>query len=249
MKCKLPAAIFLAFLSAPAAAVQVQSTTSVYLTFRQCMAGETACDSISKTMLKSFGGLPGAPGAQASSEATDYGTANGTAKLEDAGGNTQMSAHVGSLPGARNGSNVFFLQRYTNTSDREEKLSLGATLTFGQNVPAGNSDFTDDSGAQSLAFAELEIFTLSTGAIEAGTTAEDNHQMFQSGPPPGTVYKSLGNAVVSGTVNTTAQGSETLAVSGQVPAGESVWLLGVLQTLGANGAVVDGRLETRMNIE
>ena len=72
--------------------------------------------------------------------------------------------------------------------------------------------------------------------------------MFQSGPPPGAVYKSLGNAVTSGTSNTTEQGSKTLAVSGQVPAGESVWLMGLLQALGANGAVVNGRLETGSNI-
>lgn len=247
MKFKLAVFLFLALLTGPAAAVQVQSTTSVLLTFRQCVEGETACDSISGMRLKSFGGLPGAPDAQASQEDAEYGSANGNANLAD--GNMQMNANISSLPGARNGGNVFFLQRYENTSEHEQKLTLDATLTFDQTVPAENADFTDASGAQSVVGAELEIFTLSVDAVEAGTTAEDNHNVFQSGPPPEAVYTSVADAAASGTKNATGQGSKTFSVSGRIPPGESVWIFGVLQTLGANGAVIKGRLETRSTIE
>ena len=143
MKLKLALIFFLVLLSGPAAAVQVQSTTSVLLTFRQCMEGETACDSISGIKFKSLGGLPGATDAQASHEDAEYGTANGNANL--AGGNTQMNASINSLPGARNGANVFILERYENSSEHAQKLTLDATLTFDQTVPAENADFTDAS--------------------------------------------------------------------------------------------------------
>jgi hypothetical protein len=41
----------------------VQSSTSVYLTFRHCVSGETVCDSIVPVEVGRYGGLPGEPAA------------------------------------------------------------------------------------------------------------------------------------------------------------------------------------------
>lgn len=249
MKNKLLAILSLALLAGPVVAEQIQSTTGAFVTFRQCIEGATACDSVSETKLSSFGGLPGDSEAQASQEDPAYGAANGRAKLTDSNGNAQLSAGISSLPGTRNGSNVFFIQRYTNTSMRTETFNLDANLTFDQTVPDGNSVFPDDSPANSGANAELEIFTLNVDALEAGTTARDNNYLILDGPPPGVIYESLGEAASMGNNDGSGEGSKALAVNVLIPPGESVWLLGTLQAIGANGATVNASLDTKTTIE
>jgi len=240
----------MALLTGHASAEQIQSTTGVNVTFRQCVEGVTACDSISETKRNSFGGLPGDREAQASQEDPAYGSSSGSAKLTGTKGNAQLSGSISVAPGARNGSTTFFLQRYTNTSKHAERLTLGATLTFDQTVPEENSVFTEDSSTRSSASAEMEIFTLSIDAIEAGTTVEDNNIfMFQEAPEADVIYESLGDAAAMGSENLTGAGSEVLSITVSIPPGESVWLFGLLQVLGANGAVMTASLETTATIE
>lgn len=241
---KFVVALILVLAAGNVAAEQVQSTTGAYVTFRQCIEGETACDSLSETKIKSFGGLPGDSEAQASQEDPVYGSSSGLAKLTDVRGSAEMSANANSRPGARNGGNVFFLQRYTNSSNYSEKLTLDATLTYDQTVPGENSAFTENGGAHSVANAELELFTLSIDTIEAGTTSEDNNMFLHSPPPPDVEYQLLDNTAAEGVNNVTGAGSAALAVSTVIPPGESIWLLGILQALGSNGAVVKAGLET-----
>ncbi len=95
---------------------RVQSSTSVFLTFRHCVAGETVCDSIAPVEAGSYGGLPGEPAAITSHADPTYGEASGSAQLTGARGAAELSANATSLPATRNGAKSITLQRYTNES-------------------------------------------------------------------------------------------------------------------------------------
>ncbi len=160
----------------------VQSSTSVFLTFRHCVSGETVCDSIGPVEADSYGGLPGEPAASTSHADTTYGEASGSAQLTGAPGAAELSANSTSLSSTRNGANSIILQRYTNTSANTETLTFGASLTYNQTIPAENAGFPADSPARSGANAEIIIFSMDADFLEAGTTAEENTTALMEGP-------------------------------------------------------------------
>ncbi len=249
MKNTFPVILALLMLAGPVSAEMVQSTTSVYLTFRECIEGETACDSVSNVKVGKYGGLPGDSEAHSSQDDPGYGKSTGRSKLADSPGEATLEAAISSLPGARNGSNSYFFQRYTNKGTHRETLTFGGKLTYEQTVPASNANFPVDKGGHSSAFAELEIFSLSMDAIDVGVTASDNGKFLNSELPPGVVHQSLSNTIVKGNQNESGAGK--IAVSGTVSLdpGESVWMLAILQAIGSHGTEVKAVLDTKTTIK
>ncbi len=224
----------------------VQSSTSVYLTFRHCVSGETVCDSIAPVEAGSYGGLPGEPAAITSHADPTYGEASGSAQLTGAPGAAKLSANATSLPTTRNGSNCVILQRYTNKGANAETLTFGATLTYKQTIPAENTGFPADSPARSGAYAEFVIFSMDADSVEAGTTAEENGTLLMEGPDPSIITAELEFAGTAPLSNVTESGTETLSSTVTVEPGDSIWLWVVLQSLAANGAEVSATLDTKL---
>ena len=224
----------------------VQSTTGVMLTFRHCIAGEKVCDSIGPYEAASYGGLPGAPAAITSHADPAYGEASGSAQLTGAPGAAELSANATSLPAMRNGANSVTLQRYTNESASAETLTVGATLTYNQTIPAENADFAADSSARSGAHAEIYIFSLDVDSLEAGTTAEENSTLLLEGPDPSITPTELGSDSTEPSSNVTESGTATLSSTVTVEPGDSIWLWVILQSLVANGADVSATLDTKL---
>ncbi len=224
----------------------VQSTTSVFLTFRPCIAGETICDSIGPPEAGSYGGLPGAPAAISSHADPTFGEASGSAQLTGAPGAAEMSAYATSLPTTRNGSNCMILKRYTNKSANAETLTFGATLTYSQTIPAENAVFAAGSAGSSGASAEIYIFSADADSLEAGTTAEENFGFLMEGPDPSIITTELGSASTGPSTNVSEADAKTFSSTVTVEPGDSIWLWAILQSLAANGADVSATLDTTL---
>ncbi len=248
MNNKLLLILAVSLLTGPLAADAdpVQSSTSVFLTFRHCVSGETVCDSIAPVEAGSYGGLPGEPAAITSHADPTYGEASGSAQLTGAPGAAEMSASVSSLPDTRNGGNSFILQRYTNTGASAETLTFGGTLTYDQTVPAENAGFPADGGAHTGAVVELGIFTSNVDSLEAGTTAEENNAALMSDPDPGIEITELEFVSTGPVSNVTGTGTTELSTTVTVNPGESIWLWVALQNFAANGAVANASLDTHL---
>ena len=241
--------LFLLTASVMANAELVQSTTGVYVSFRQCVEGVTLCDSITRTKLAKSAGIPGNSEAQASQEDPAYGVTSGNTKHTRAPGGAQIEASISALQGARNGSSGFVIEHYTNTSTGAESLTFSGKLTYDQTVPGANADFPAEGGSHSFAGAELEIFTLDVDALEAGTTVEENMAIFLDDPDQNVDYAMLKNVKSKGSENVTGSGTKTLSGTVVINPGDSVWMITILQSLGSNGAVVNASLETTTTIE
>jgi len=224
----------------------VKSSTSVFLTFRHCVAGETVCDSIGPYEASSYGGLPGAPAAITSHADPTYGEASGSAQLTGAPGAAELSANATSLPAMRNGANSVTLQRYTNKGANAETLTFAATLTYNQTIPAENAAFPAGSSARSGANAEIYIFSMDADFLEAGTTAEENTTALMEEPDPSITTTELGSASTEPSSNVTESGTATLSSTVTVEPGDSIWLWAILQSLVANGADVSATLDTKL---
>jgi hypothetical protein len=248
MKNNIPAILALGLLTGPltAHADLVRSATGAVATFRQCVSGETACDSVGPSLVRTFGGLPGDLTAQASQADPSYGSSEGSAQITAAPGVADLSASASSLPGTRNGGNSVMLQRYTNTGASAETLSFGITLTYDQSVPAENASFPLEGGAHSRAAAEIAIFTLEVDSYDVGTTAEEVVDALMSEPGPDIGFKELKFAVTGPISNESGSGTTEIAETVTVEPGDSIWLWAILQCLAANGAVVNAAVETKL---
>lgn len=225
--------------------VTVESTTSIILTMRECVAGETACDNVgtATTMIK--GGLPGEPEATATHEDPAFGEVAGGVKLLTLPRVSEHSARSGSLPGARNGGNAAILRKYTNSSGDAEVVTLTGILTYEQSVPEANSGLPEDSPGRSGAGVELAIVRLNADVLEAGTTAEENHLMLEQGIEE-IGYTELGSNTGGPLSNVSETGTRTVSVTVTVEAGESIWLWAALQSIAANGAEVNASFVTEI---
>ena len=241
--------LFLVFLvgSNAVIAVPVQSTTSVYVSLRKCVAGETACDSIERTHSNAIGGLPGSTDARASQKDPAYGESTGSSQLTGEPGAARLTAVVKTMPGARNGSSNITLQRYTNMSETIQTLIFDGTLIFDQTIPEENAEFPPDGGGQSGVVVEMELFSSKLDSFEAGNTAEENWAAFNTEEPD--ENQMLANATTDGMVMiVTGQGTKALTMSIELKPGDSIWMFGLLQVIAANGAVVDASLDTRLTL-
>ena len=167
MKDKFLMVLAVASLAGPTVsrAELVQAGTANILTFRDCIAGESICDSFGGMEQASFGGLPGELAAEVSQADVAYGEAYGNAQLTGAPGAAELKAITTSEPAKRNGSSNMMLQRYTNTSDSAETLTFSADLTYEQTVPDENASFPDGESTRSGVSAEIAIFIMDDDSI------------------------------------------------------------------------------------
>lgn len=252
MKLNILAVITVGLLAGPTAALAdlIQSGTTVNLTFRTCIAGTTACDDFSPA-INTYAGFPGDQTAQANASDPDFGATSGSAEL--AGVTVgKLSATASSLTGKRNGGNSATLQRYTNMGSVTETLTLNAVLSYDQVVPLDNTDFPPPG--QSSAPAQVFIFSTSDESIEAGDTKESNWQAVFFANTCGTCtnprfanFSFLAGAAFGDSSNATGAGTMTRTLSVDVDPGESIWIAAQLQSLAANGAVVDATLNTNFS--
>lgn len=254
-KCILLISLLLA--AGPVSAELVTSTSGVMVTSRDCVAGKTVCDAFGRSTAMEIDGLPGARQAQASLDEAAVGKAVGSTMLTDEPGGAVLKASINPLPGKRNGANSIFIQRYTNVSERAGSLTFRATLTYEQTIPAENADFPDKNDEEagtfdlgSVASAEIGIFAVDVAGIEAGTTASDNMSalMVEAGLPEGVEPVELHFSKAQEHKNVNGTGTAELSGTVTIAPGDSIWMLAILQSLGANGAVISGTLSTSTTV-
>lgn len=227
----------------PANATLVDSSTTVFLTFRDCVAGTTACDSITPTTNNSYNGLPGDSSASGTLSDANRSVSGSAALL--GGGASHLEGHSDSSTGTRDGANAASLQRYTHTGATSAMLNFTGYFNYEQTVPAGNALFPPTGGGRSLATAFLNVFTLTAALFEAGTTEQDNFQALFIGAPSMAGYSSLGSDMFTGP-DVTASGMATLSVSVNLNPGDTIWLYSEMQALAANDATVWASLDTAL---
>lgn len=236
---RLPARSPLALvLAAPlfAHAVNITAGTSEYITFRDCIAGVTACDSISPIVAGQYGGNPGAFSSAATQHHAGYGSASGSVSFSGVIGAPVLHASASSDPGKRANTNSVALQSYTYTGSTPTTRTFGGTLTYAQTL----TGTYPDTGATGV-YAVIDAFTLAAASIDAGVDAASNFDALFAEPfatDPATGYVDLAqNSFLDDTTN--ASGAANLSVTLNLTPGETVWLYVLLQTPAVNGSVVD----------
>ena len=229
---------FALLLAAPlfAHAVAITAGTSEYVTFRDCVPGATACDSISPIRASQYGGSPGAYSSASTQNVGGYGSASGSVSFSGVIGAPVLHASASSEGGKRANTNSVAVQSYTYTGATSTTRTFGGTLTYDQTL----TGVYPDSAATGV-YALIDAFTLTATAIDAGTDAESNFnalfgETFSTDPSYG--YVDLGQNVFSDSVSRTGA-SANLGVTVTLDPGETVWLYVLLQTPAVNGSVID----------
>ncbi|HEY8975512.1 MAG TPA: PEP-CTERM sorting domain-containing protein [Burkholderiaceae bacterium] len=225
-------------LAAPllAHAVDITAGTSEYITFRDCIAGVTACDSISPIVSGQYGGNPGAYSSAATSNHAGYGSASGSVSFSGVIGAPVLHASASADPGKRANTNSVALQSWTYTGSTPTTRTFGGTLTYNQAL----TGTYPDTGATGV-YATIDAFTLTAASIDAGIDAASNFNALFGEPwtaDPSTGYVDLAQNTFS---DDTSQAGATgnLGVTVSLTPGETVWLYVLLQTPAVNGSVVD----------
>jgi hypothetical protein len=212
-----------------AQAAPITAGTAELVTVRDCIAVAATCDSLSAPLAMQHGGAPGAASSSASVALASHGSAAGSVALSGTVGAPVLHASAFSESGARTSTNSIALQRYTYTGTEAATRSFGATLTYLQSISGPGTD----GGV----FAAIEVFTLSSDSIEAGSTAESNFDVLSNILLlPG--FHSLGSDQFSDAASTLA-GSALLDVTISMNPGDTVWVWALLQTPAADGSWVD----------
>jgi len=224
-------------LAAPLAshAVTITAGTSEYVTFRDCVPGTTACDSISPIRTGAYGGNPGAYSSAATDTVAGYGTASGSVSFSGAVGAPILHASASSLAGKRVNTNSVAVQSYTYTGSVATTRTFGGTLTYSQSI--SGSFGSNNPGV----FATIDAFTLTAAGIDAGTTMESNFdalfgENFNIDPSVG--YADVASNTYADSTSTTS-GSGALSVTVPLTPGETIWLYVLLQTPAIDGSSVD----------
>ena len=242
-------AVLLALLAASisAQAVPVTSSTSTFVSTRDCIAGATECDFVSATLASDVGGPPGASNATAAMSDPSFGSTSGTAEIFGIGEALRSGSGV-SNAGKRNSSNSYMLQKFTNTSSQFTTVTFSGVLEYDQDVPAANAAFDPTSpGTATIANAAIFLYSFDSPTIDVGIDAFENFLKLSGGlsAEPGFVERAA--AGLQSPVNTTAAGgSVSRTVSTNVAAGETIWFYSFLQTPAANGANISATLRTSM---
>ena len=231
----LPLALLLA---APLAAhaTQIAAGTAEYVTFRDCIAGATACDDISPIRNGQFGGNPGAASSSVTQNAAGYGSAYGSVSLSGVAGAPVLHASATSDAGKRVNTNSVALQSYTYTGSTTTTRTFGGTLTYDQSL---TGVYPND--AVTGVYAVIDAFTLTAATIDAGTDPESNFNALDGEPwalDPSYGYVDLGQSSFTDN-NSVTGGSGNLGVTLLLTPGETVWFYVLLQTPAVNGSVID----------
>jgi hypothetical protein len=235
LSARSPLALILA---APLAvhAMGITAGTSEYITFRDCIAGATACDSISPIVSGQFGGNPGAYASAASQTHAGYGSASGSVSFSGVIGAPVLHASASSDAGKRANTNSVALQSYTYTGSAPTTRTFGGSLTYSQSLTGTYPDV----GATGV-YATIDAFTLATPTIEAGSDPVSNFYALFGEPwtgDPSLGYVDLAqNTFSDDTTHAGATGD--LGVTLTLTPGETVWLYVLLQTPAVNGSVID----------
>jgi hypothetical protein len=225
-------------LAAPliAHAANITAGTSEYITFRDCVAGVTACDSISPIVAGQYGGNPGAYSSAATQNHAGYGSASGSVSFSGVSGAPVLHASASSDPGKRANTNSVALQSYTYTGSTPTTRTFGGTLTYSQAL----TGVYPDTGATGV-YAVIDAFTLAAASIDAGIDPASNFDALFGEPfatDPSYGYVDLAQTSFSDDTST-ASGTGNLGVTLNLTPGETVWLYVLLQTPAVNGSVVD----------
>jgi len=212
-------------------AVEINAGTSEYVTFRDCVAGATACDEVSHIVFGQFGGSPGAYSSAANVTYAGYGSAAGSVSFSGTVGAPILHASASSLAGKRTNTNSVALQSYTYTGTEATTRTFGGTLTYSQ-VETGA--YPNDAGI----YASIDAFTLTSATIDAGATPDSNFDTLFSADFSAYGYADVAADSYTDT-GTNAAGSGTLGVTVTLTPGETIWLRVLLQTPAANGSFVD----------
>ncbi len=224
-------------LAAPLAthAVGITAGTSEYITFRDCIPGATACDSISPIVTGAFGGNPGAYSSAATDTVAGYGTASGSVSFSGVIGAPVLHANASSLAGKRVNTNSVAVQSYTYTGAEATTRTFGGSLTYSQSISGSFGGNTPG------VYAMIDAFTLTAATIDAGTTMDSNFyalfgENFNTDPSVG--YADVASNTYTDS-SSTASGSGSLTVTVPLTPGETIWLYVLLQTPAIDGSVVD----------
>jgi hypothetical protein len=220
----------LALISLPAAAIEVQSSVSVYVTFRDCQPLVGQCDGFSPVLVGTYSGEPGALSAIASQALPEYGESYSTVSLSGEIGAPILRTRAASETGKRVSTNTHALQRYVYEGAVPTERTFGGTLTYSQVI---ENPEDDESGVNAAIF----LFRSTSEFLDAGTTSQDNYQMLST----------LQSRLFSETLAfdgardkaTNLNGYAALAATVMLQPGDAVWVYTRLQTPASAGSVVD----------
>jgi len=219
----------------------VTSSTSVEATSRDCIAGTSGCDGISKIVQFTMDGNPGSTASSASQSLPGYGPVSASAALT--GGTPVLNVAAASDAGTRQGATAFALQSYTYTGTSSTTDTFGGTVTYSQTINGSYPLATTGSGTS----IGIEVFTLAPGALfNAGATALDNNAALAdafSGNTPvddgiiQTGFTLLGSNNASDPF-TNPLGTLSTSVTVALNPGQTVWVLSELGAFAPNGSTV-----------
>jgi hypothetical protein len=215
-------------------AVWVDHSTAELVTARDCIAGDSGCDSLVRVPAAlTYGGLPGDATSTATVSLAGYGAAAGIVSLSGTIGAPILRASATSDSGKRLNTNSIALQSYTYTGNEPTTRTFGGTLTYSQHFMGGYP-----LGVSGGIFAAIDVFKIPSATIDVGDTAESNFYALLDavGTLPG--YVDLGNDWYSDGTST-AVGLGTLGVEVTLEPGDMVWVWALVQTPAANGEIVD----------
>jgi hypothetical protein len=230
-------ALAAALLAGPAVslAIPVQTTTSVLVSNRDCVAGTTSiCDGFTPILSQNVTALPGALSATANLSSAKYGTVDASVQLSGVVGAPIIKARSVSGAATRVSTNSVALQRYTYTGATPTTRTFGGNLTYSNSIPAANAAFPVNSGV----FARISLFTLPAAGLEVGTTPEQQFFSLFGSPWDSQGGTLIGQDTFSDFVNNPA-GAASIGVTLALNPGDSFFALALLQTPSANGAIID----------
>ncbi len=240
----------LLFGSLAAQAQFVTSSTSSEATSRDCVAGTSGCDGISKIVQFTMDGNPGSTSSSASQSLPGYGPVSASASLTGVIGAPILNVAASSGAGTRQGATAFALQSYTYMGSSPITDTFGGTVTYSQTINGSYPQTTTGSGTG----IGIEVFTLAPGALfNAGVTASDNNaalaDAFNGNTPVDDGIIQTGFTLLgsnnAGDPLTNPLGTLSTSVTVALTQGETVWVLAEVGAFAPNGSTVDPTFTTQ----
>jgi hypothetical protein len=234
----------------------VIAATSSEVTTRNCIAGASGCDSISRIVQSVVDGAPGNPTTASSAVLSQLGyQATASANLNappDANGvvSPVLNTVATSTAGTREAAEAWALQSYTYTGAAATQTTFGGTVTYSQSI---NGSYPQDITGSGTAIG-LEVFTLAPGQLfSTGTSPIDNDaalaDAFAANTPVDdgilqTNFTALGADFASDSASNAA-GSLHAGVTVNLVPNETVWIVALLESFAPNGSTVDPTFKTQ----
>ena len=218
-------------LSLTAQATLISNGTTEFVTFRDCIAGSSGCDNLSRVLMSSSGGVPGDTSSSANATYTGYGSASGSVALSGSIGAPILKASATSEFGKRVNTNSVALQRYTYDGMVAATRTFGGTLTYSQALTG-----VYPNGVGTGIFAAIDIFSLPGMTVDVGASPAAYFNDMISENFAG--YANIARAEYQDRTSTSS-GVGTLSVEVVLNPGDTVWVWTLLQTPAANGSTVD----------